>query len=158
MHDINNVYTPLFLTNASLFCPVDLPGSEESDVSEDEGPVKKRRRRRRKIKADNAAEGQAEDAEGRNEQNLEDQVGQERLSKNKKRKLKKKRQKEKLRSLGLAPQSRAVEFTFRQDGGEKEEGMDGESSQKVDEVLDFLRTTWNIYLSDRKSEHRQKNE
>ncbi|XP_036449975.1 glutamate-rich protein 1 [Colossoma macropomum] len=142
---------------------VNLSGSEDSDVTEDEGHVRKRRRRRRKRKADDAGAGriftppqegaqrQAEEAEGENGQKLEVLEGQkEQISKSKKRKLKKKRQKEKLRSLGLAPQSRPLEFTYRQNKGEEEEEEnDEENSQKVEEILDFLRTTWDIYLSDR---------
>ncbi|KAL7873769.1 hypothetical protein AOLI_G00128400 [Acnodon oligacanthus] len=142
---------------------VDLSGSEDNEVTEDEGHVRKRRRRRRKREADDAgagrtstppqegAQGQAEEAEGKNGQMLEVFESQkERISKSKKRKLKKKRQREKLRSLGLAPQSRPLEFTYRQNKGEEEEEENDEgNSRKVGEVLDFLRTTWDIYLSDR---------
>ncbi|KAL6478302.1 hypothetical protein MHYP_G00141370 [Metynnis hypsauchen] len=142
---------------------VDLSGSEDSELTEDEGHVRKRRRRRRKRKADNGgagrtstppqegAQGQAEEAEGKNGQKLEVFESQkERISKSKKRKMKKKRQREKLRSLGLAPQSRPLEFTYRQNEGEEEEEENDEgNNQKVEEVLDFLRTTWDIFLSDR---------
>ncbi|KAI4898550.1 hypothetical protein NFI96_023345, partial [Prochilodus magdalenae] len=146
---------------------VNLSGSEDGDLTEDDSHMRKRRKRRRKRKADDAgaattstppqesAQGQAEDGERKNGEKLEVLEGQkERLSKSKKRKLKKKRQKEKLRSLGLAPQSRALEFTYKQDEEEEEEEQkdqknDEENSQKVEELLDFLQTTWGIYLSDR---------
>ncbi|XP_072546147.1 uncharacterized protein erich1 [Salminus brasiliensis] len=139
---------------------VDLSGSENSDSSENEDHVRRRRKRRRKRKADdagagrtgshlrgNTAQGKSEATEERNGESLEVPEGQERLSKSKKRKLKKKRQKEKLRSLGMVPKSRPLEFTYRRDGGQNEE----ENSLKVEKVLDFLRTLWDIYLSDRSS-------
>ncbi|XP_052000898.1 glutamate-rich protein 1 [Xyrauchen texanus] len=66
----------------------------------------------------------------------------ERISKNRKRKMKKKRHKEKLFTLGLVPRARALEFTYRED--DEEEGVEGNSVG----VLNFLRTTQEIYLSD----------
>lgn len=69
--------------------------------------------------------------------------GGEGVSKNKKRKLKKKRRKEKLLSMGLMPQAAAVEFTYRK----ADEGSD-ESGSGVAEVLDFLRSTMELYMSD----------
>lgn len=146
---------------------VDPSDSGNSDSAEDQDHVQRRRKRRRKRKADSAGTGrtgstplrnpaqeQAEKAEGRNGQALEIPEGQEILSKSRKRKLKKKRQKEKLRSLGVVTKSRPLEFTYRRDGGneeEAEEENEEENNQKVKEAVHFLRTVWDIYLSDRSS-------
>lgn len=67
----------------------------------------------------------------------------EKLSKNKRRKRKKKRHKEKLFTLGLVPRSRALEFTYKQSDDEGTE-------EELEEVLEFLHNTHEIYLSDRK--------
>ncbi|XP_066538244.1 glutamate-rich protein 1 [Hoplias malabaricus] len=139
-------------------------GPEHSDDSEeeDEGAhTRKRRKRKKKSRANDArawktststqdgtVQGQEEEAVDKNRPNLQVPGVQGRLSKSKKRKLKKKRQKEKLHSLGLAPQSRALEFTYRLDRGEEEEENDEGKSQNTEEVLDFLRTTWDLYCSD----------
>ncbi|XP_007257633.3 glutamate-rich protein 1 isoform X2 [Astyanax mexicanus] len=143
---------------------VDLSDSGNSDSAEGQDHVQRRRKRRRKRKADSAGAGgtgstplgnptqeQAEKAEGRNGQTLEVPEGQEILSKSRKRKLKKKRQKEKLRSIGVVTKSRPLEFTYRRDGGNDEEVEEEnveENNKKVEEVVHFLRTMWDIYLSD----------
>lgn len=116
----------------------------------DDHDLHKKRKRRRKKKvfqrtseevstppAEGAVLGQT-DAEHPSDE--EDTGSTEQLSKNRKRKMKKKRHKEKVQALGLVPRARAVEFTYAQNG-------DGNS----EEVLDFLRTTQEIYLSDLKS-------
>uniref|UniRef100_A0A8C7CMS0 Glutamate-rich protein 1 n=1 Tax=Oncorhynchus kisutch TaxID=8019 RepID=A0A8C7CMS0_ONCKI len=70
----------------------------------------------------------------------------ERLSKNKRRKLKKKRHKEKLLSLGLMPRAAALEFTYQREGNGEDDEM---RQRRAAEVMDFLRTTQEIYVSDR---------
>lgn len=57
--------------------------------------------------------------------------------------MKKKRHKEKLFALGLVPRTRALEFTYKQSGDEGGE-------EKLEEVLEFLQNTHEIYLSDSK--------
>ncbi|XP_063080075.1 glutamate-rich protein 1 isoform X2 [Engraulis encrasicolus] len=148
---------------------------DEEDEDDDDEPQRKRRRRKKKGKTkDSAALANDRSAEG-NEANTGSEVGpklevgteSERLSKNKKRKLKKKRRKEKLRSLGLAPSASAVDFTYQHkndmeeddedktdDGDEKDEDDDDEGSknttdEQADEVLEFLKTTLETYVSDR---------
>ncbi|KAF4084454.1 hypothetical protein AMELA_G00128820 [Ameiurus melas] len=123
----------------------DLSGSDEDD-----GRASKKRKRRRKRKAATGPGGnppsadadKAEDPEERSKGNAE---GSECLSKNKRRKMKKKRHKEKLLALGLVPRSTAVEFTYKECEEEEEDGDKG-----VEEVLDFLHSTQDLYLSDRK--------
>ncbi|XP_053488968.1 glutamate-rich protein 1 [Ictalurus furcatus] len=141
------------LVNNADEMPADLSGSEDRDADEDDGRASIKRKRRRKRKAATVSEGntpsaaadddKAEDAEERSKGNAE---GSECLSKNKRRKMKKKRHKEKLLALGLVPRSTAVEFTYKESEG-KEEEEDGH--KKVEEVLDFLHSTRDLYLSDR---------
>lgn len=61
--------------------------------------------------------------------------------------MKKKRHKEKLFALGMVPPSRALEFTYKQSGDEAGE-------QKLEEVLEFLQNTHEIYLTDRTCYHK----
>ncbi|XP_026177742.1 glutamate-rich protein 1 isoform X2 [Mastacembelus armatus] len=68
------------------------------------------------------------------------------MSRNKKRKLKKKRHKEKLHSMGLMPRAAPLEFTYQKDGKAEEGEEDNE--RRAAELLDFLRTTMEIYMSD----------
>ncbi|XP_017332400.1 glutamate-rich protein 1 isoform X2 [Ictalurus punctatus] len=135
------------LVNNADEMPADLSGSEDRDADEDAGRASIKRKRRRKRKAATVSEGDtpsaAEDAEERSKGNAE---GSECLSKNKRRKMKKKRHKEKLLALGLVPRSTAVEFTYKE-SEEKEEEEDGD--KKVEEILDFLHSTRDLYLSDR---------
>lgn len=111
-----------------------------------------KRKRRRKKKAFPAttikteisappAEGAVETCKDAKPSDSESLV--ESLSKNKRRKMKKKRHKEKLFALGLVPRTRALEFTYKQSGDEGGE-------EKLEEVLEFLQNTHEIYLSDRK--------
>ncbi|XP_053365223.1 glutamate-rich protein 1 isoform X1 [Clarias gariepinus] len=139
--------------------PADLLGSEDSNTTEDDH-ASKRRKRRRKRKAATFSKGnpptadaadnddeddyKGQDAEERNKGNAE---ASECLSKNKRRKMKKKRHKEKLLALGIMPRSMALEFTYKQ--GEKEEEEEEGDENKVEEVLDFLRSTRDLYVSDR---------
>lgn len=117
--------------------------SEDITVDADDHTLHAKRKRRRKKKAGTIS---APPVEGAVEcqKNDEDNTGSlvERLSKNKRRKMKKKRHKEKLFVLGVVPRSRALEFTYKQSGDEGGE-------QKLEEVLDFLQNTHEIYLSDR---------
>lgn len=127
--------------------------SEDSPADAGDHKLHKKRKRRRKKKvfpsataevstlpAEGDVEGQEDVALPHDEEDTGSSLSTERLSKNRKRKMKKKRHKEKLLALGLVPQTRAVEFTF----APKDEG-------NSEEVLDFLQTTLEIYLSDRKS-------
>ncbi|XP_046712452.1 glutamate-rich protein 1 isoform X2 [Silurus meridionalis] len=133
----------------------ELPGSEEHSATEDDQQAIKRRKRRRKRKAATPSGGnahnvaaddddEAKDAEEGNKGNTE---GSECLSKNKRRKMKKKRHKERLLALGLVPRSTALEFTYKQ--SEEKEVEDEVEEKEVEEVLDFLRSTRDLYLSDR---------
>lgn len=142
----------------ALLCSADLLGSGDSNTTEDDR-ASKRRKRRRKRKAATFSEGnpptadaadnddeddyKGQDAEERNKGNAE---ASECLSKNKRRKMKKKRHKEKLLALGIMPRSMALEFTYKQ--GEKEEEEEEGDENKVEEVLDFLRSTRDLYMSD----------
>ncbi|XP_062863446.1 glutamate-rich protein 1 [Trichomycterus rosablanca] len=110
--------------------------SDDHSGPEDEGHVRKRRKRRRKQKAAGLSETPGGDAEG-----------PEHLSRNKKRKLKKKRHREKLRTL--VPRPAALEFTYKHTEEEEEEGGDEEQLQKVEDVLEFLQSTYDLYASDR---------
>ncbi|XP_051579477.1 glutamate-rich protein 1 [Myxocyprinus asiaticus] len=141
--------------------PID---SEDSTADTDDHELHKTRRKRRKKKklstittitdtgeistsrAEGAVQGQTDAADPNDEGNTVSSVcpeDNERISKNRKRKMKKKRHKEKLLTLGLVPRARALEFTYREDN--EEEGVEGNSVG----VLNFLRTTQEIYLSDR---------
>ncbi|XP_026142130.1 glutamate-rich protein 1 isoform X1 [Carassius auratus] len=126
--------------------------SEDSPADADDHELYKKRKRRRKKKvlpntteevstpaAEGAILGQTDAAHPSDEGDTGSSVSTEQLSKNRKRKMKKKRHKEKVQALGLVPRARAVEFTYAQRG-------DGNS----EEVLDFLRSTQEIYLSDLK--------
>ncbi|ROJ78860.1 hypothetical protein DPX16_15385 [Anabarilius grahami] len=112
---------------------------------------KRKRRRKKKVSliatarvstppAEGAVQGQTYAVHASNEGQAGSSLSTERLSKNRKRKMKKKRHKEKLVALGLVPHVRAVEFTYAQSG-----------HGNLEEVLDLLRTTQEIYLSDHKS-------
>lgn len=122
-----------------------------SDADDHELHKKRKRRRKKKVSritsakvstppAEGSVQGQTDAVHPSNEGEAGSSLSIERLSKNRKRKMKKKRHKEKLIALGLVPHVRAVEFTYTQSGRGNSE-----------EVLDFLRTTQEIYLSDRKS-------
>lgn len=135
-----------------MFFPADLSGSEGCGDAQDDNQASKKRKRRRKRKAAADSEGnpptasadddKAKDAEESCEGSAE---GPECLSKNKRRKMKKKRHKEKLLALGLVPRSMALEFTYKQNEEDEEE-----EEKKTEEVLDFLQSTRDLYLSDRK--------
>lgn len=145
----------LYKTNRLLLCPADPSGSEDRSAAEDNDHAsKKRKRRKRKAAALSegnppttaapaADDGKAEDAEERIKGNAE---GSECLSRNRRRKMKKKRHKEKLLALGLVPRSMALEFTYKQ----SEEKEDEEEEKKVEEVLEFLQSTRDLYQLDRK--------
>ncbi|XP_073683515.1 uncharacterized protein erich1 [Garra rufa] len=119
--------------------------SEDSPADADDHELHKKRKRRRKKKellvtTEEVSTLPAEGAHPSDKGDTGSSVSTEQLSKNRKRKMKKKRHKEKVLALGLMPRARAVEFTYAQSG-------EGNS----EEVLDFLRATLKIYLSDRKS-------
>ncbi|GAA6083524.1 glutamate-rich protein 1 isoform X1 [Tachysurus ichikawai] len=137
----------LYTSDTPLHCPVDLPGSEDRSDAEDDNASKRRKRRRKRksgtISDGNpptaaAADDKAKDAEERNTGKAE---GSEGLSKNKRRKMKRKRHKEKLLALGLLPRSMALEFTYKKDEEDEE--------KKVEEIVDFLQSTRDLYFSDR---------
>lgn len=131
---------------------------EEAD--DDEMLPRRKRRRRGKRKASEVPVNESEAKDGVTGSEVsatQTTSAGERLSRNKKRKLKKKRHKERMRSLGLAPQASAVEFTYqpREDAEEEEDRSDDEEEELNDEqtadVLEFLKTTLQTYISDRKS-------
>ncbi|XP_036810885.1 glutamate-rich protein 1 isoform X4 [Oncorhynchus mykiss] len=132
------------------------PADENTHESEGEGE-RQRLRRRRKRKGTTApgggtVAGQATDSNPGDPTMAPTPTEEkgERLSKNKRRKLKKKRHKEKLLSLGLMPRAAALEFTYQREGNGEEE--DEEMRQgRAAEVMDFLRTTQEIYVSDREA-------
>lgn len=139
----------------------------ESDLSEEADDYEKLPRRKRRRKGKRKAsevpvnESETKDSVTGSEVSATQttSVG-ERLSRNKKRKLKKKRHKERMRSLGLAPQASAVEFTYQpgEDAEEEEDRSDDEEEELNDEqttdVLEFLKTTLQTYISDRSSPER----
>ncbi|XP_039504454.1 glutamate-rich protein 1 [Pimephales promelas] len=131
----------------------DSTDSENSPVDADEHELHKKRKRRRKKKVspvisakvstppvEGTIQGQTDPVHPSNEGDTGSSLSNERISKNRKRKMKKKRHKEKLIALGLVPHVRAIEFTYAQGG-----------HGNTEELLHFLRTTQEIYLSDRKS-------
>nr|XP_046268382.1 glutamate-rich protein 1 isoform X2 [Scatophagus argus] len=120
--------------------------SEELDQDKEEEKQKIKRRRRKKkptLHQDFEKDGAAAVSVTGTGRTPVDEGG-EHISRNKKRKLKKKRRKEKLLSMGLMPQAAALEFTYKKD--EEEEDVDNET--KAAEVLDFLKTTMEMYMSD----------
>lgn len=147
---------PIPDTDTPLLCPADLSGSEDPKDADDDGRASKKRKRRRQRTAATLSGGnppttaaddkKPEDAEARNKG---DAAGSGRLSKNKRRKMKKKRHKEKLHALGLVPRSTALEFTYKRSEKEEEED-DEDEKKKVEEVLDFLQSTRDLCLSERK--------
>ncbi|CAB1434432.1 unnamed protein product, partial [Pleuronectes platessa] len=119
--------------------------SEELDQETEQEEHKRRRKRKKRKTTPQQSSGQDGAAPGQSQTVAE---GGEHISRNKKRKLKKKRHKEKLLSMGVTPRAAALEFTYQKDGGMEEEDHDIE--RRAAEVSDFLRTTMEIYLSDRK--------
>ncbi|XP_074847302.1 glutamate-rich protein 1 [Carettochelys insculpta] len=73
------------------------------------------------------------------------------ISKNKKRKMKKKRQKEKMRATGLLTKTTSVDFTYQPEMDNSEGADFKDIYEKVDDILDFLQATHEIYFSDNKS-------
>ncbi|XP_076155676.1 uncharacterized protein erich1 [Alosa pseudoharengus] len=138
--------------------------SEEADDIQEEQPRRKRRRRKKKVSEVPADRSEVkESVTGSEVDAAQTTSAAERLSRNKKRKLKKKRHKEKQRSLGLAPPASAVEFTYQhtEDAEEEEDKTEDEEEEEeefndehANEVLEFLETTLQTYISDRSSPER----
>ncbi|XP_071774302.2 uncharacterized protein erich1 [Centroberyx gerrardi] len=134
------------------------PESSEELDGERGAEEQKRRRRRRKRKLTlhehplKDGEAPASEASAGQSQARADEGG-ERLSRNKRRKLKKKRHKEKLLSMGLVPRAAALEFTYQKEEDEEVEEEEEENESRAAEVSDFLRTTMEIYMSDRSRLH-----
>ncbi|XP_029983561.1 glutamate-rich protein 1 [Sphaeramia orbicularis] len=114
----------------------------ESNEEIDQGPEEKKRRRRKRKKP-NLHPDSEKDPIAPGHSQTPGNEGEERISRNKKRKLKKKRHKEKLLSMGLMPRTAALEFTYQRMEQEEEQ-----EEERAAEVLDFLRTTVEIYKSD----------
>ncbi|XP_062253864.1 glutamate-rich protein 1 [Platichthys flesus] len=121
--------------------------SEELDQDTEQEEHKRRRKRKKRKPTPQQNCGQDGAAPGQSQTVAE---GGEHISRNKKRKLKKKRHKEKLLSMGVTTRAAALEFTYQKDGGMEEEEEDNDIERRAAEVSDFLRTTLEIYLSDRK--------
>ncbi|KAM4624746.1 uncharacterized protein erich1 isoform 2-T2 [Polymixia lowei] len=126
------------------------------EPSQDEEVEEHRRKRKRKKKkpashkhsVKEAQEGDpGTDLPGTGPSQAAPHEGGELLSRNKRRKLKKKRHKDKLLSLGLVPRAAALEFTYQKDREEEEEEED--EGKRAAEVSEFLRTTTEMYMSDR---------
>uniref|UniRef100_A0A4W5PXJ8 Glutamate rich 1 n=1 Tax=Hucho hucho TaxID=62062 RepID=A0A4W5PXJ8_9TELE len=138
---------------------VEDPADENTHESNEDGEGESQRlRRRRRRKRKGTAPGGGTVAGQATDSNPGDptmaptptEVEGEQLSKNKRRKLKKKRHKEKLLSLGLMPRAAALEFTYQREGNGEEEDEEMRP-RRAAEVMDFLRTTQEIYVSDRSS-------
>ncbi|XP_020569379.1 glutamate-rich protein 1 isoform X2 [Oryzias latipes] len=127
--------------------------SEESDESTEANQRKKRRRKRKRHAANPPGSGK-EGAVPCGESSAGQVPAQrgECTSKNRKRKLKKKRHKEKLKSTGQMPRAAALEFTFQQVEEEEEEEED---KRRTVDLLEFLRKTAEIYLSDPSQQREQ---
>uniref|UniRef100_A0A3P9K0M6 Glutamate-rich 1 n=1 Tax=Oryzias latipes TaxID=8090 RepID=A0A3P9K0M6_ORYLA len=125
--------------------------SEESDESTEANQRKKRRRKRKRHAANPPGSGK-EGAVPCGESSAGQVPAQrgECTSKNRKRKLKKKRHKEKLKSTGQMPRATALEFTFQQVEEEEED-----NKRRTVDLLDFLRKTAEIYLSDSSQQREQ---
>ncbi|KPP78096.1 hypothetical protein Z043_102425 [Scleropages formosus] len=134
-----------------------LSKSEDVNAEEDPAEISGQQRRRRKRRAGRGtAEAAREEREGPvvhvTQETEEDRHTTRKNSKNKKRKLKKKRHKEKLLSMGLAPRTVAVEFTYQPAGGNGEEDKEPMEDKEVQskegraaELLEFLQATLEVY-------------
>ncbi|KAJ7340899.1 hypothetical protein JRQ81_004186 [Phrynocephalus forsythii] len=122
-----------------------------------QGQTQRKRHRRKKRKSglqnpDRLQRGPAGCEEPKNliEENvqLEHSEGSN-LSRNKKRKMKKKRLKEKMRAAGLRMKPAAIDFMYKP---ETEGRTDFEEAhKKVNDILDFLQATQEIYFSEKPS-------
>ncbi|KAM4694964.1 glutamate-rich protein 1 isoform 3-T3 [Discoglossus pictus] len=80
------------------------------------------------------------------------------INKNKRRKLKRKRQKERMKAAGLLPKACAVDFYYEpdevnpdMDSKTTEKPSEEDSRRKLDDLLDFIQATQEIYFSDSKN-------
>ncbi|KAG5857335.1 hypothetical protein ANANG_G00018360 [Anguilla anguilla] len=145
--------------------PAEARGERSPEPSE-RGHQRRRRKRRRHGAAGGGGGGGGgggaeEESEpgGAREEEAGTAGGDAKTSRNRRRKEKKRRRKERLTSLGLAPgAAAAVEFTYQpgpageEEAEEEEEGGEEEQErgeEKMAELLDFLRATREICLSDR---------
>ncbi|XP_064188913.1 glutamate-rich protein 1 isoform X1 [Anguilla rostrata] len=141
----------------------DGPAAEARDERSPEPSERGHQRRRRKRRRHGAAGGgggggggggaeEASEPGGAREEEAGTAGGDAKTSRNRRRKEKKRRRKERLTSLGLAPgAAAAVEFTYQPGpvGEEEEEEQQERGEEKMAELLDFLRATREICLSDR---------
>lgn len=73
------------------------------------------------------------------------------ISKNKKRKLKKKHQKEKMKAAGLHLKATCGDFVYQPEGDKNKISDTEDMDNKMNDILDFLQATKEIYVADSKS-------
>ncbi|KAM4694963.1 glutamate-rich protein 1 isoform 2-T2 [Discoglossus pictus] len=132
--------------------------TEDSSSNEDvEKDQLSHRRRRKKKKCVNPALHTENPDNVPHKQNSQTSDGGS-INKNKRRKLKRKRQKERMKAAGLLPKACAVDFYYEpdevnpdMDSKTTEKPSEEDSRRKLDDLLDFIQATQEIYFSDSKN-------
>ncbi|RVE57050.1 hypothetical protein OJAV_G00212310 [Oryzias javanicus] len=131
--------------------PAEKHRHESSEESDGFAETNERKRRRRKRKRQAGTPGSGKDGAVAASESSTGQASVEHrdecTSKNRKRKLKKKRHKEKLKSMGQMPRAAALEFTFQK--------VEEDNSSRTADLLDFLKKTADICLSDSSQQRNQ---
>ncbi|KAG9493813.1 hypothetical protein GDO78_001602 [Eleutherodactylus coqui] len=119
--------------------------TEDSDLEDEPGVIRKRRRRKKKV---TFIKESTADRESNIQHTPPSQTSEGvKINKNKKRKLQRKRQKERLKAEGRACQSiacQAEDRTVEQSDNQTEE----DQRKKREDLLDFLQATQDLYFSD----------
>ncbi|XP_069462183.1 glutamate-rich protein 1 [Ambystoma mexicanum] len=125
--------------------------SEEDGDGED-APLNFKRRRTRKKQRNTTLQcpseltsGHANTLQGDTHSHMTDSPI---MTKNKKRKLKKKRQKEKLKAAGLLLKATSLDFMYQPEDAGNERSYSEDLNKKMNEILDFLQATQEIYFTD----------